>query len=80
MGKLAFDPFQKRNCTKYFTDRCRMNPGRPFERGALKKTQSLKQCLPKPLGDKTPQKEVGNGDNEQGSDKKVVKEVDHTFL
>jgi hypothetical protein len=57
-----------------------MNPDRTFKRGASEKTQSLKQCLSKPLGDKTPQKEVRNGDNEQGSDKKVVKEVDHTFL
>jgi hypothetical protein len=57
-----------------------MNPDWPFERWALKKTQSLRQCLPKPLGDKTPQKKVGSGENEQEREKKIVKEVDHRII
>jgi hypothetical protein len=57
-----------------------MNPGRPFEREALKKTQSLKQCLSKPLGDKTPQNEVGSGKKEQHSKEDIIKEVDHRTI
>jgi hypothetical protein len=54
-----------------------MNPDRSFERGALKKPQSLRQCLSKLLGDKTPQNEVRSRKNEQKCEEDIVRVVDH---
>jgi hypothetical protein len=54
-----------------------MNPDRFFETWALKKPQSLRQCLSKSLGDKTPQNEVGSRKKEQNCKEDIIKEVDH---
>jgi hypothetical protein len=57
-----------------------MNPNRFFERWALKKPQSLRQCLSKSLGDKTPQKEVGSRKKDQYCKEDVIKVIDHIVL
>jgi hypothetical protein len=65
MRKLLFDLLQKGDGTEYLSDRCRMNPNRPFEGWAFEKSHSLGQGLSKPLLDETPQKKVGACKNEK---------------
>jgi hypothetical protein len=77
MGKLLFHLLQKRDGTEYLSDRCRMNPNRPFEGWVLKKSHSLGQCLSKPLLDETPQKKVGSRNDEKTSQDDIVKKINH---
>jgi hypothetical protein len=54
-----------------------MDPNGPFEGRTLKKSQSLRQCLSKALGEETPQKKIWNGSKEEEGEKDIVKVVEH---
>jgi len=72
MREFLFNLPQKRNGTTYLPDRCGMNPDRPFERGFLKKSHSLRQRLTKSLLDETPQQKVRSRKEEEECKKDVV--------